>query len=228
VDLSKIVQRRQKERLDKLLKDQQQQEAVQVLKEGWKSIRPYLRKAYLRRELMNTRTIFRLLENHTVEEFMEYSLQLLKVPVTPEEAKIQLLSDIVIGLVYPEPETENKIETIIQESLGEIDELYTAILQKGGGPGWSFDPKKDKPNKRKMIALEWCRRNQVRLSYLKEKYLQDTDLYNFGSGQERRNFTSRLIIKIVNDEIGKKLNFSKVKAYLGNLKTLQPLQIKDL
>jgi len=112
MNLAEIALRRQKERLDELLKEQRQQEALEVLKQGWKSVQPYLKKAYVQLQLMNPITIRRLLENYPGEEINEYFLKLLlNLPATPEEAKIQLLANMVIDLVFPK--SERKIETII-------------------------------------------------------------------------------------------------------------------
>ncbi|MCX5888497.1 MAG: hypothetical protein NTY36_03490 [Deltaproteobacteria bacterium] len=203
-----------------MTKEQQREVVKQSLAED-------LKKAYLRMQLCNPIIVSRLLKNYQGEQLMEYTLNLIDPPATPEEVKIQLLSDMVIDFTFPK--VERKIETIIWKALGEIRKAYAVISQKGGGPGWSSDPNKDTPNKRQMAVLEWYRHNQARLTYLKEAHLQDTNLYNPGSGQQKRNFVARLIIKIVQDETNENLTFQKVKAHLENLKKIQqPLRFEEL
>ena len=194
------------------------------LEDGWESVQPYLRRAYLLRQV-NPLIFRRLLHNHTGEEITEYFLQVLAPPASPEEAKIQLLADMVIGLMFPK--TEEKIDAIILTALKEINKAYEVIVQVGSG--WSSDHKKINPEKRKKAVLEWWQNAQGQLTYLKETHLQDENLYNPGGGQEKRNFIVRMIRKIVEEETGKELTFQKVKDRLEDLKKLQqPLNLKGL
>jgi hypothetical protein len=193
-------------------------------KENIRSVQPYLRKAYLRLQLRNSLLIPGLLENYTPEYLSEYVAEIFAPPRNPEEAKIQLLADLVIGLMFP----EKKIELIISKALSEIKKAYNVILQIGGG--WS-SPADKSQEKRKSAVLEWYQRNQASLSYLKEIYLDDPALYEDGGGQEKRNFIVRLMIKIVKDQAEQELTFQKVDTHFKNLKKLKPhrpLRLEDL
>ena len=102
------------------------------------------------------------------------------------------------------------------------------ILRSGGG--WS-SPADKSQEKRKSAVLDWYQRNQASLSYLKEIYLDDPSLYEDGGGQEKRNFITRLMIKIVKDQADHELTFQKVETHFKNLKKRKrhpPLRIKDL
>lgn len=68
--------------------------------------------------------------------------------------------------------------------------------------------------------LEWYRRNQTRLSYLKEIYLQDLTLYYDGGGQEKRNFIGRLVIIMVKDKANMEIAFNKIDDHIKNLRKL--------
>ncbi len=225
MNLAEAGLQRQKEKLTELLKEQQRQDALQVLKEGWQSVLPDLEKAYLRHlfgPMMGPMILPGLLKNYSPKYLAHYiaELQIFKPPASPEEAKIRLLAYLVISLVFP----EKRLDLIIYEALPEIEEAYNVVMKKGGG--WSH---KNNPDKRKTAVLEWHRRNEARLTYLKEIYLQDSDLYEDRGGQERRDFRARLLIKIVKDVAKKELTFQKVNDHLKKLKNLeQPLRLEDL
>jgi hypothetical protein len=188
-------------------------------KQELESLLPDLKKAYLRLQL-NPLTLPELLKNYSPEYLAEYMAPILEPPASPEEAKIQMLADLVISLLYP----GKKIDLIIDEALPEIEKAYNVVLRRGGG--WSFE---SNPDKRKTAVLEWYQRSQPRLSYLKEAYLQDLALYEDGGGQEKRNFITRLLLKIVKDKANKELNFQKVDAHLKTLKKLkQRLRLEEL
>lgn len=203
------------------LKEQERQGTQQVLKQGWQNVLPDLKKAYVRLQL-NPSTLPGLLKNYSDEYLSEYIAQNFAPPASPEEAKIQLLADMVIALVFP----GKKIDLIISKSLPEIKKAYNVILRSGGG--WS-SPADKSQEKRKSAVLEWYRHNQARLSYLKEIYLQDPVLYEDGGGQEKRNFIGRLVKKIVEDLSDQKLTFPKVNGHFKSLKKLKlPLRLEDL
>ncbi|MGQ9688324.1 MAG: hypothetical protein ACUVXF_05990 [Desulfobaccales bacterium] len=186
----------------------------------WQSILPHLREAYLR-VMLNPSTLPGLLKNYSPEDLTKHIASLFTLPASPEEAKIRLLADLVISLMFP----EKKIDPIIWQALPEIEKAYEVILQRGGG--WSSY--KSNPDKRKEAVLEWYRGNQARLDFLKEKYLQDPALYAEGGGAEKRNFIVGLVIKIVKDTASKELTFQRVKAHLKNLKNLKgPLRLEEL
>ncbi len=219
MNLAEVALRRQKERLDELLREQQQQDALQVLNQGWQSVQPELGKAYVRLHL-NAPTLPGLLKNYSPEYLAKFIAQNFDPPASPEEAKIRLLADMVIALVFP----DKKFDLSIWLALPQIERAYNVVLRSGGG--WSS---KSNPDKRKTAVLEWYRRNQARLSHLKETYLEDLALYGDGGGQEKRNFITRLMIKIVKDESSMELSFQKVTALLKSLKKLeQPLRLEDV
>jgi hypothetical protein len=216
MNLREAAQQLQKEPL----KEPELQSALLVLEQGWQSVLPYLETAYLRLQL-GPLTLPGLLKNYSPKDLAKYIAPVFTSPSSPEEAKIQLLADLVISLLFP----ERKIDPIIWEALPEIEEAYSVILQSGGG--WSSY--ESNPEKRKTAVLEWYRRDQARLSYLEEIYLDDPALYEGGGGQEKRNFITRLLIKIVKDKGNQELTFQKVEAHLKNLKDLkQPLRLEDL
>ena len=127
-------------------------------------------------------------------------------------------------MIFP----DKKIEPIIVKTLSEIKKAYNVILQSGGG--WS-SPADKSQEKRKSAVLDWYRRNQASLSYLKEIYLEDPAIYEDGGGQEKRNFIIRLTIKIVKDNADEELTFQKVDTHLKKLKKLKPhppLRLEDL
>jgi len=209
--------------LKESLKEQEQPSALQFFKERWPSILPDIRAAYLRLRL-GPSTLPGLLQNYSPDDLAEYITPIFAPPSSPEEAKIQLFADLVIALIFP----GKKIEPIIAKTLSEIKKAYNVILQSGGG--WSSPADKDQ-EKRKTAVLEWYRRNQAQLSYLKEIYLEDPSLYEDRLGQEKRNFITRLVIKIAKDQADQELTFQKVDTHLKNLKKLKrhpPLRLEDL
>jgi len=209
--------------LKESLKEQERQSALQVLEKGLQSIQPELRAAYLRLQLRNPLLIPGLLKNYSSDYLAEYCAEIFVPPASPEEAKIQLLADLVISLQYP----EKKLNVIISKARLEIKKAYNAVMRDGGG--WSSY--ESNPKKRRTALMEWYRRNQARLSYLKEIHLEDPALYEDGGGQEKRNFITRLMIKTVKDKADEELTFQKVDTHLKKLKKLKrhpPLRLEDL
>ena len=205
------------------LKEQEQPSALQSLKQRWPSIQTEIRAAYLRLQL-GPRTLPGLLKNYSINYLAVCCAEIFVPPASPEEAKIQLLADMVISLLFP----GKKIDPIVWEALPEIEEAYNVILRSGGG--WS-SPADKSQKKRKLAVLDWYRRNQARLSNLKEIYLEDPALYEDGGGQEKRNFIARLMIKIVKDQADQELTFQKIDTHFKNLKKLKrhpSLRLEDL
>lgn len=204
------------------LKEQEQPSALQFLKQRWPSIQTEIRAAYLRLRL-GPLTLPGLLKNYSPDDLAEYITPIFAPPASPEEAKIQLLADLVISLQYP----EKKLNVIISKARLEIKKAYNAVMRDGGG--WSSY--ESNPKKRRTALMEWYRRNQARLSYLKEIHLEDPALYEDGGGQEKRNFITRLMIKTVKDKADEELTFQKVDTHLKKLKKLKrhpPLRLEDL
>jgi hypothetical protein len=209
-------------KLNKELKEQKRREALQVLEKGVESIHLDLREAYLRLQLRNSLLIPGLMKNYSNDYLAKYVAEIFAPPASPEEAKIQLLADLAIDLMFQ----DKKIEPIVSEALSEIEEAYNVIISHGGG--WSC---KSNPEKRKTAVLKWYRLNQAHLSYLKEIYLDDTALYEDGGGAERRNFKTILLKKIIKDIANQELTFQKVDVHLKNLKRIKrhpPLRLEDL
>jgi len=224
MNLAEVALRREKERLTELLKEQQQQDTLQVLKQGWESVQPCLRKAYLRQlfgPMMGPMILPALLKNYSPEYLADYIVEVFEPPASPEEAKIQLLANLVVSLVFP----GKRLNHIIYKALAEIGKVYKVVMARGGG--WSSY--KSNPDKRKGAVLEWYRRNEARLTYLKEAHLQDSYLYEGRLGQESRDFRARLLIKIVKDVDKEELTFQKVNDHFKKFKKLeQPLRLEDL
>jgi hypothetical protein len=142
----------------------------------------------------------------------------LKPLASPEERTIMVLADMVAALIFP----ETFIPGIIDKAKVEIEEAYRAIMEEGGG--WS-DVHKSSRDKRKKALLEWYQRNQARLSYLKESYLEDGRLYEGRGGQEKRDFRDILLIKVIKHVVKQELTFAKVRNLTENLKkSKQPLR----
>jgi hypothetical protein len=102
----------------------------------------------------------------------------------------------------------------ISDALPEIDEAYNVVKQDGGG--WSDRPGGD--IQRQTAVLAWFDENKARLTCLKKSYLKDLALYNFGSGQEKRNFYTRLIGKIVEETAHQKITSQEIIDCLRRLK----------
>lgn len=210
--------------LKESLKGHEQPSALQFFKERWPSILPDIRAAYLRLRLRNPLLIPGLLQNYSPDYLADYCAEIYVPPASPKEAKIQLLADLVIALMFP----EKKIEPIISRALSEIKKAYNVILESGGG--WS-SPADKSQEKRKSAVLDWYQRNQASLSCLKAIYLDDPALYEDGGGQEKRNFITRLMIKIVKDKADDELTFQNIGTHFKNLKKLKrhpPLRLEDL
>lgn len=162
---------------------------------------PYLDKAYTRLVLS---TAFEYLPDDIREDYFT-------PPASPEGKTVMILADLTIALLHP----EKIIPGLIKKAIDEIDEAYRVILEKGGG--WSSNASKSTPDKRQLAVLDWYRRNQAKLSYLKKSYLEDNNLYEDRGGQEKRQFKTILLIKIVKQVTKNKLTFSKVKDHLENI-----------
>lgn len=179
----------------------------------WQRAFPWLDKATLRlvqRRL--DRAIIRVYHLYPIINDLPEALreEYLKPAASPEEQTSEALADIIVNLIYP----GEILPAIISQAAGEIDEAYRVILRNGGG--WSR--RISSPDKRKSALLDWYQRNHHRLLYLREPYLQDQALYEDRGGQEKRDFESRLLAKIVETLTRKRLPFSKIQAHLKSLK----------
>lgn len=189
------------------------------LEQLWSSIQPDLKNAYLRLVFGSPMAIPGLLKTYSSKELAKFIAPLFTPPKSSEEAKIRLLADLVISLMFP----EKKIDAFIWEALIEIEKAYDVLKKKGGG--WS----KSSPDRRKKEVLDWYKQNRDELIYLKEYYLQNNVLYKDTSEQGKRNFITYLIMDIARDLINQELDFRKVDSHLKNLKRLkQPLNIEKL
>jgi hypothetical protein len=182
----------------------------------WGSIIPDLKKAYLRLQL-SPPGLPNLLKTYSPECLSEYFVEAFTTPANSEEEKIQLLADLVISLLFH----EKKIDLIITKALPEIEQAYNEIMKSGSG--WSSNADKDNPEKRKEAVLHWYMQNHARLSYLKITYLDDDGLYEGAVGQEKRNFFTKLLMKIIKDRAGKDLSFERIKVHRKHLKDVEQL-----
>jgi hypothetical protein len=184
-----------------------------VSMEEWRSAFPYLGKTNLRlvhRHL--SKAALRLVLSTELEYLSdELREKYFTAPASPEERTIMVLADIVVAFLFP----EKIIKVLIDNTMGEIEEAYRVILQEGGG--WS-SVSKSSQDQRKTTLLEWYQRNQARLSYLKESYLEDVRLYDCRGGQEKRDFRDILLIQIIKDVIKQKLTFAKVRNHIESFK----------
>ncbi len=182
-------------------------EFERFIMESWRSNFPHLDKNTLR--LVYPQLSDAILRMHMSLLFKSFSDRdrdcYLKPLASPEEKTIMVLADMVVALLIPEP----LISDLIGNARGEVEEAYHVILEKGGG--WAS---KIKPDQRKAAVGEWYTQNRTRLSYLEESYLQDSALYEDRGGQEKRQFISLLLKKIIKKITKKELTFAKVKAHL--------------
>jgi len=203
-----------------LLTVEQQREAI----DQW--IGAKLVKAYMRMQLKNAAFIPGLLKNYSKEYLAEYMTEIYLPSDDPVEEQFQQIVDRLIPFIFP----DKKIDQIIFMTLPLIKDAHEAILKHGGG--WSST--KSNLEKRKTAVLDWYRRNQSQrryyLSTLKEKHLQNSDLYNDGGGQEKRNFIKRLLINIIKTETNKQLTFRELDERIRKLNKVigQPLRLEDL
>jgi hypothetical protein len=186
---------------------------IEVSLVKWQRTFPWLDKASLRlvqRRL--DRAIIRVHHLYPIMDDLPEALreEYLKPPANLEEQTSEVLADIVVNLIYP----GEVLPAIISQAAGEIDEAYRVIMQEGGG--WSRQT--SNPDKRKAAVLDWYQRNHHRLLYLREPYLQDPALYEDRGGQEKRDFESRLLAKVVATLTRKRLPFSKIQTHLKSLK----------
>ena len=186
-------------------------EFERMIMESWRPTFPYLDESTLRLVYPHiSDAILRMSMSPLLKSFSDRDRDCYLKPASPEERTILVLADMVVALLSPQP----LISGTINNALAEIEEAYHVILERGGG--WAS---KIKPDQRKAAVCEWYRQNRTRLSYLEESYLQDSALYEDRGGQEKRQFRSLLLIKIIKQIANRELTFAKVKAHLEKLKT---------
>ncbi len=207
--------------LKESLKKQNPQSTLQVLEQGWFNIQPELKAAFLRLQLRNPLLIPGLLKNYSIDYLAGYCAEIFAPPASPEEAKIQLLADLVVSLQYP----EKKLNVVISKARLEIKKAYNAVMRDGGG--WSS--MKSNPDKRRTAVLAWYKKNESSLSYLNENHLNNQILYR-GGGQHKRDFCVRLLLEIIKDIGNNELTFRKVHDdhFKGFKGPIEPLRVEDL
>lgn len=191
-------------------------------------IQPHLAKAWMRLLLhyedlqaLPTKTLVDFEESIkmyttflTEEEETTWRPQVYDPPQTPEEETISLLADLVAALLFREEISEKKTIEVLREALSEVERAYGAVKRKGGG--WR---KNSTDNARQTAALQFFRANREHLKFLKEEHLLDPSLYNEGGGQEKRNFTVRLLGKIIHDTTHQHLPIKEIMRCLKTEKT---------
>lgn len=184
-----------------------------VSMEEWRSAFPYLEEANLRLVHRHLSKAALRLVLYAKSEYLSDELRgkLFTSPTLPGEKTIMVLADLVIALRFP----QKIIPGIIHKAIVEVEEAYKVILQKGGG--WA-SRSQDNPEKRKTAVLQWFRKNQARLSYLKEPYLEDLNLYVPRSGQEKRDFRAQLLVKIIEETTKQELPPTKITEYYRDFK----------
>jgi hypothetical protein len=138
-------------------------------------------------------------------------------PADYKEAMLTHVTDFLTFITFDERATLKMVNSTVSKALPEIKEAYNVILKDGGG--WSY--RRGGPSQRQTAVLAWFNRNKDRLSYLKKSYLEDPTLYNDGGGQEKRNFTIRLLMLIIKQNITQKITSQKIQKSLNNLKNAQ-------
>ncbi len=194
---------------------------LSLTKRQFRIIQPHLAKAWIRLLLhyqaLPTKTPVDPFEESitawttflSTEEWTTWGPQVYDPPQTPEEETIMLLADLVAALLFREEIAGAQTIEVLPQALSEVERAYEAVKRKGGG--WS---KNSTDNARQTAALQFFRANREHLKFLKEEHLLDQSLYNEGGGQEKRNFTVRLLGKIVKDATNTELTFQKVNALL--------------
>ena len=175
-----------------------------TLMEKWAIVFPHLEQA-------NLRLVYRYLEKAEIRHLYpelsgleRYS----KPPASPEGMTIMVLADLVVTLLFP----EKIIASVVDKAVDEIEEVWRAILQEGGG--WSSKSDNDK---RRTAALDYHNRHKNRLSYIKKSHLEDQTLYNVGGRQEKRNFFHRLLKIIIKEVTNIKLTSIEVQDLLKSI-----------
>lgn len=93
-----------------------------------------------------------------------------------------------------EQEITSQVIKLINEVRKEVEQIYSAVKSVG------FSSKLFDPEKRwKKAALSEWQDKKEDFKYIKEAFLQDDNLYEFNSSQERRDFISGLLKKLIED-----------------------------
>ena len=119
----------------------------------------------------------------------------LEVPTSEWDAKVRLMAEIIIALIFQKEKEKTRIKLIVEDCLAEIDSLYKKMI-KGGGWRRGHSAKE-----RQNDVMLYYDQHPVRFKYIKKFFLEELSLYDEGGGQEKRNFRYRLINKILSEEI---------------------------
>lgn len=137
-------------------------------------------------------------------------------------AMIEHLLDRAIACKLAKPSTQERdvqMWILIHEAHREILQLYEAVKRKVGFSGRVADGEE----KRRKVALERFGADPSEFKHLRQEHLEDSLLYQYGGGQEKRNFRNRLLKKIL-DENG----YSVELQHLGPMLTKYDRRLKKL
>lgn len=181
---------------------------VFITKKQFLTIYPHLEKARLR-------LLLRSLKDQAGAIQGDFISEIFAPPATPEEEQIMIFANLCASLWYHEELASQKMTKIIHKALPEVEEAYQALIKRGGG--WTQEGSDEG---RKNAVLQWFSNNRNRLTLLKESYLRENKLYEGGGGQERRNFTCRLLAKIIKDKEGQKATIKKIMDLMKPIKNI--------
>lgn len=115
-----------------------------------------------------------------------------------------------------------KSDTILNEAKGQIAEIYAAIKSVGFSGRIA-----ESEQKLQAAALERFDDSKKGFSLIKRDYLQDKRIYQLRNGHEREDFQTRLLQKITQAEIPKKLPLIFIKDLIRTGKSkLKKAEIK--
>jgi hypothetical protein len=128
----------------------------------------------------------------------------------PEKPYTELPQNLLNLKPSPSPEIKN----VVLEAEPEIDEIYSSVKKVG------FSGRLVKgPEKWREAALERYDDSSHGFNLIIREYLEDMDLYEFASGQERRDFYGRLLNKIIRGRGLENYGAQRLYRLLKNKKT---------
>lgn len=99
---------------------------------------------------------------------------------------------------FEENGQDRELINLMDNARPEIEEIYSSILAVGFSGNLLYD-EEDLEKEWKEAALNRYQQNMQRFKYIKRPYLEDSKLYAFSGGQERRDFVGRILKKIMQE-----------------------------
>lgn len=180
-------------------------------------VMPYLDDAYIR-NLLPKKEFLSHIHKSKEERIKEIESE------PPHFAIIEILADMVIemgfasGMIEKEIPEED-IKWICSAALEEIEEIYHGSIKLIGAPGSKKAEKySDLKEKYKRKALKYFDENYNKFGFIKRKFLENEDLFEFSERQEKRDFRIRLLGEVINDWSGVKYPAKKLLKIISTYK----------